>query len=412
MPWQRIRLAIFSAAAALAAITAAIDAFSGQSAPAGFVLREPLTAEGPAESRQAAGLPPCPGSAVQRPLSESYFCSQFLDNSDVSSVHAATLAELPGGGIGAWWYGGTEEGARDVSIYFSRYSHETGTFSAATVVATREQLSSQLGRYIKKLGNPAAVLDQNERLWLFFVSVSVGGWAGSALNFMVSDDGGGTWSPAKRLVTSPFFNISTLVRSPPVPLDSGELMIPVYHEFIGKFSEILVIGSDGSVKDKRRITWGSDAVQPSLAPLSSGQAAIVMRSKSDTKPFVHFSSTEDGGQSFHPVRTIDLPSADNAVTAAKFGQDRIWIVYNRDTAGRRALSIAVSAADGTGTRRIADLENALDHPGWREFSYPAVITDRRGLHHAAWTHDRKQIRHAVFSNGWLTGRPEAGPVTP
>jgi predicted neuraminidase len=47
------------------------------------------------------------------------------------------------------------------------------------------------------------------------VSVSYGGWSGSAINQLVSDDGGHTWPGARRLILSPLFNLSTLVRNQP-----------------------------------------------------------------------------------------------------------------------------------------------------------------------------------------------------
>ncbi len=417
--YRGIKLTAVSLVFASALIDPAADVMRLQPAPAEFI----LLAAGPlntwnklSDSAAAASappaLPPCPAATRKPADSESYFCSQLLDNGGAPSVHAATLASLPGGGIGVWWYGGSREGAKDVSIYFARYSHESGEFSPARVVVTREQLSSQLGRHIKKLGNPAAVLDQSGRIWLFFVSVSVGGWAGSALNVIVSEDGGGTWSPAKRLVTSPFFNVSTLARAAPVPLASGELMIPAYHEFIGKFSEILIVSGEGEVKDKRRVTWGRRAVQPWLVPRSASGGTVFMRSKSDREPFVHSSSTEDSGMTFQPARTMDLPNADNSVAAARLGGDGFWIVYNSDKNGRRALAIAAASADGSDAQWITDLENALDDPGKHEFSYPSVITDYRGLHHVAWTHNRKHIKHAVFTHDWLFARVNQGRETP
>ena len=39
-----------------------------------------------------------------------------------------------------------------------------------------------VNRYIRKLGNPVVTRDAAGRIWLFYVSVSVGGWSGSAIN--------------------------------------------------------------------------------------------------------------------------------------------------------------------------------------------------------------------------------------
>ena len=375
----------------------AVDLFSA--APAsGFVIgntgvRNTAAAAG---SANAAG-----GSATS-------YREQLLDAAGQDSVHAATLANLPGGDVGVWWYGGSREGAKDVQIWFARYDHRSGEFSPVRSVMSRHQLSTQLGRYIKKLGNPAAVLDSNGRLWLFFVSVSVGGWAGSSVNFIVSDDGGETWSPARRLATSPFFNVSTLVRTPPVLLESGALAVPIYHGFIGRFAEILIVEPDGTVRNKHRLTWGRDAIQPSLAPVSRDRGAVFMRYAGDPPLRMLYSATGDSGRNFSRPRKLDLPNADNSVAAGALPDGSgIWIVYNSSETGREVLSIAVADNDVSEAVRAFDLVS-----GEGEFSYPAIVTDAQGQHHVAWTHQRRNIKHAVFNDAWLFNTVRAQPAAP
>ena len=43
-------------------------------------------------------------------------------------------------------------------------------------------------------------------------------------------------------MTSPFVNVSTLVRSNPFRYADGSIGLPAYHEFIGKFAELIRIG--------------------------------------------------------------------------------------------------------------------------------------------------------------------------
>ena len=333
---------------------------------------------------------------------------QLLDSAQQNSVHAVTLANLPGGDVGAWWFGGSREGGRDVKIWFARYDHQSGEFSSARSVMSRHQLSAQLGRYIKKLGNPAAVLDSNGRLWLFFVSVSVGGWATSSVNYITSDDGGETWATARRLVTSPFFNVSTLVRTPPILLENGDLAVPIYHEFIGKFAEILIVEPDGTVQNKHRLTWGRNALQPSFVPISQDRGAVFMRYAGAPPMRMLYSSTEDGGRRFSRPRKLDLPNADNSVAASSLpGGNGIWIVYNSSESSREVLSIAVANNNVSEVVRKYDLESEKG-----EFSYPAIVTDAQGLHHVAWTHNRQNIKHAVFNDAWLFNTIWAQPAAP
>ena len=56
------------------------------------------------------------------------------------------------------------------------------------VLATRESTESATQKHIRKMGNPVIAMAPDNRLWLFYVSVSIGGWAGSAINAMYSDD--------------------------------------------------------------------------------------------------------------------------------------------------------------------------------------------------------------------------------
>ncbi len=349
------------------------------------------------------------GQAVMTGDAGMRYHEQLLDPAGQASVHAATLANLPGGDVGAWWYGGSREGGKDVNIWFARLDQQTGRFSPAVSVMSRELLAAQTGRHIRKLGNPAAVLDGDGRVWLFFVSVSIGGWAGSAINFMISEDGAETWSPARRLVTSPFFNISTLVRTSPVLLQDGGLAIPAYHEFIGKFAEILIVDQDGTVRDKKRLTWGRDALQPALVPISASTAAVLMRYAGEAPMRMLRSSTTDGGRTFDRARRSALPNADSSIAGGPLpGGAGIWVVYNNSESGRDVLSIA-AASD---SRQDMVWLHDLDRGGEGEASYPSVLTDSRGQHHVVWTHDRQHIKHAVFNDPWLLDKARKLPADP
>ena len=379
--------AIGSLLVLVAAVGHASSVFSGKPAP-GFVIE---SVEAGSDGARAKLMETVGNPSVS-------YSDRLLDSAGQNAVHAATLANLPNGNVGAWWFGGSREGGKDVEIWFAEYDQQSRGFSSARSIMSRHQLAVQLDRYIKKLGSPAAVLDGNGRVWLFFVSVSVGGWATSAVNYVTSDDGGKTWSPARRLVTSPFFNVSTLVRTPPVLLQDGSLALPVYHEFIGKFAEILILGPDGTVLNKKRLTWGRDALQPVLVPISRDSAVVLMRYAGDPPMRMLHSSTDDRGRTFASSRRLSLPNADNSVVASTLPEGGgIWIVYNSSEHSREVLSIAVANGDVSEVARVHDLDSSKGG----EFSYPATVTDVHGRHHVAWTHNRKNIKHAVFNDAWL-----------
>ena len=74
--------------------------------------------------------------------------------------------------------------------------------------------------------------DSDGRLWLIYVTVSIGGWSGSSLNVTMSEDEGRTWTRSRRLTLSPFLNLSELVKNAPVALTDGGSAVPIYHEFV------------------------------------------------------------------------------------------------------------------------------------------------------------------------------------
>ena len=78
--------------------------------------------------------------------------THILDAAGQPTVHSATLANLPEGGVGAWWYGGGREGGKDVAVWSSRFDPEADRWTPAETVMTRELLASQQGRCIEKLG--------------------------------------------------------------------------------------------------------------------------------------------------------------------------------------------------------------------------------------------------------------------
>ena len=157
------------------------------------------------------------------------------------------------GKLSAFWFAGSREGGRDVEIHSANFSSEEHRWSAEKAVVTRLTVQSDLHRYIRRLGNPVAARDGNGKLWLFFVSTSIGGWSTSAVNMMTSIDEGRTWSPVRRLITGPFLNISTLVKSVPFFYRDGSLGLPVYHELFAKYGEILRLDSTGRVIEKQRL---------------------------------------------------------------------------------------------------------------------------------------------------------------
>jgi predicted neuraminidase len=346
--------------------------------------------------------PRAPAASVStKPL----FRSELLPNTTTQSVHAATAAELADGGLRAFWYGGTREGASDVAIYTSAYPDRDGTWEPERALARREAVQRDLYRYVRKLGNPVAGRDQRGRMWLFFVSVSVGGWAGSAINAIVSDDEGRTWSPPRRLITSPFLNLSTLVKGPLVLLADGTMALPVYHEMIGKFGELLRLDSEGRVIGKTRLSWGTSSLQPVVVPRSETEAVAFMRYAGDPPGRVLMVRTSDAGAHWTAPEKTALPNPNSAVGGALLAGGPLILAFNDAESNREGLDIALSTDFGASWRvaRSLESESQLPRAPVAEYSYPWVMQDRAGNVHVLYTWGRSRIKHVMFNQAWLEG---------
>lgn len=367
-------------------------------------------------------------------------------------AHAASLIETRDGRVRAFWYSGSREGARDVEIRSAVLDPRSGRWSAERAVATREATQRSLRRFVSKLGNPVAARGADGKLWLFYVTVSVGGWAGSSITAVFSEDEGETWSAARRLVTSPFLNLSTLVKGPPFLYADGSLGLPVYHEFIGKFGEILRLDPSGAVLDKGRLSGGRGSLQPVVLVKSSREALALMRYAGSEAPNrVIVASTRDAGEHWTLPEKSALSNPNSAISGVVLHDGALLLALNDVEHDRDALSLAISRDGGarwSTARTVEDQRAALTAPLAEsryanivaalakesgaapaeaaamaesarlrsckagrcafEFSYPYLIQTEDGDIHLAYTWNSSFIKHVRFNRAWLErGRDKA-----
>jgi predicted neuraminidase len=343
----------------------------------------------------AAGFAVKPSSGpIQTPDGFTIDGPRHASSGSTPSVHSATAVEIGGGKILALWYGGSREGGRDVAIFKAVFDPESGRWSEDERVTTREETSSDLRRYVKKLGNPVVARDSRGRLWLFYVSVSLGGWSGSAINFRISEDEGTTWSRAARLVTSPFLNLSTLVKGPAVLCEDGTLALPVYHELIGKFGELLRITPRGEVLDKVRLSRGRSSLQPIVVPFGPKDAVAFLRRSGSSPARILSAETGDGGLTWTRMHPTSLANPDAAVAALVLdGDGPLLVAYNDSETDRSSLELAVSDDHGRSFRAPSVLEAAPRMEPAAELSYPWILQGSNGDVHLLYSWNRRRILH-------------------
>ena len=335
--------------------------------------------------------------------SEPVLEEAFISGDLTREVHSATALELDNGDIRVFWYGGKREGSKDTSIYSRVLNRADNSWSDIREIITRQAVTRDTRRYIRKLGNPVA-LARGDEIWLFFVSVSVGGWAGSSINLSVSADSGTTWGPARRLISSPFMNISTLVRNAPLLAENGNAILPAYHEFLGKFAELLQLDSSGTVTGKYRISHGREAIQPTLLAVDATHAMAFMRNTSASQAGkLWFSRSQDSLASWTPLEALALPNPDAAVTAVQLNTaDELLLVFNNHPTERDDISMAYRSGDTVAWQLVHQFEKKSgtkkEH---NPFSYPFLLQTHDGNFHLFYTWKRKHIKHIYFNRAAL-----------
>lgn len=350
------------------------------------------------------------------------------------SVHAPALVELSDGRLAAAWFTGSREGARDVRIVLSVRDSLDG-WSAPRPIANREQTTRDTRRNVRKLGNPV-LYHQDGILHLFYVSASMGGWAGSSINYRRSLDEGEHWTPAVKLVTSPFLNISTLVRTPPLPLQDGTFALPVYHELITKHGEWLHLTAQGRVLGKTRMALPRATLQPTVVALDHQRALALLRDSGPGEGHVQVSTTSDAGQHWQAAPPLTLTNPNSSLAMLRLHDGRLLLAANPGE-GRHILELWLShdqgqswqimqqvdgpeprfapdasllqAASQTPHDKLFPLPDASDaHPSGSgpaqtdETSYPALLQTRDGQIVLAYTWHRERIRVLTFNLAWLT----------
>jgi predicted neuraminidase len=356
-------------------------------------------------------------------------------------THAASLVELGDGSVRAFWFAGSQEGASDVEIRSAIYDNNEDSWGPEQTVVTRPETQHGLMRYVKKLGNPVAYRGADGTLHLYYVTVSLGGWAGSSITTVTSNDDGASWSAPRRLITSPFMNISTLVKGTPIEFSDGQMGLPIYHEFIGKFGELLRIDQSGDVVDKIRLSHGKQSLQPIVLIQSPDEAITLMRYAGEPPKRVWATTTSDAGAHWTATRKTSLANPDSAISGVTLPDGTLLVVANDSERGRNTLSLLASTDRGDGwttlfrleqqpaelttpdryAQTLADLasktESGLaDAYGYAksaqrtkcessgcgfEFSYPYLIRTRNGDFHLVYTWNRSFIKHVRFNLAWL-----------
>jgi predicted neuraminidase len=369
----------------------------------------------------------------------------FLPTTTVQ-VHAANLMTLRNGDLGCVWFGGTQEGVPDISIWFSRLATGGDMWSAPVQLSDDPTRSEQ---------NPILFPAPTGELWLLFTSQHAGDQDSAEVRLRRSDDDGATWGPVETLFPATEHG-GVFVRQPVVVLPGGRWLLPVFHcvtipgrRWVGDADTSAVMISDDSGASWREVAVpdSTGCVHMVIVPVTDGLTAFYRSRWADA---VYQSWSHDEGETWSAPVPTDLPNNNSSIQAAALDDGRIAMVLNpiRAEAGtarrlslydeidddglaasqersdaplpddgerhafwgtpRAPMTLTISADGGRSWPIRRDLEtgdgycltNNSREGLNRELSYPTVHQGPDGMLHVAFTYHRLAIEHVVVDPSW------------
>ena len=367
--------------------------------------------------------------------------------------HAANLMPLPNGDLGCVWFGGTQEGIADISIYFSRLTPGAAAWTAPVKLSEDPTRSEQ---------NPILFPAPDGKLWLIWTAQKSGNQDTAIVRYRISEDSGINWGEIGTL----FEQAGTFVRQPVVVLDGGEWLIPVFYcrtdpgeKWVGDHdvSAVMISADQGKTWREHAVPESLGCVHMNVEKLSDGSLFALFRSRWADN--IYSSRSLDGGRTWSPPQPTELPNNNSSIQFTRLANGHLALVFNDISsaqASERRVSLydeiedeesvpkevapknaaPVSAAPKTksgktafwGTPR-APMTLAISEDGgktWphkrnietgdgycmsnnsakqvnRELSYPSIKQGADGALHIAYTHFRQTIRYVRVAEAWVKG---------
>ncbi|EXF79201.1 glycosyl hydrolase [Colletotrichum fioriniae PJ7] len=346
--------------------------------------------------------------------------------------HASNLLQLPNKTLLCAWFGGSQEGLPDISIWLSRQEPGATSWSAP------EKISSDTNRSCQ---NPVLFrAPKTGDIWLFHTSQDAGNQDGAIVMARTSSDNGKTWSSPRY----PLKDVNgAFVRQPLVVLGDDTWVLPVFHcrstpgqRWIGNNDISAVFHS----KDEGQ-TWTENVVPDSIGSVHMN----IIAPKSQNSEYVAFfrsrwadnvyRSTSPDGLNWAPPKPTSLPNPNSGICAARLPSGNLAIVFNRSAAEpdmakreglydditpkddkrpnqasvngknaiwgtpRKTLTVAMSSDDGlTWKEKVLEegdgfcmTNNSIEKTN-RELSYPSIFVEAERVH-VAFTFHRQYIKY-------------------
>ena len=299
----------------------------------------------------------------------------IFEKAPFPSCHASTLVEQEPGMLLAAWFGGKDEGAKDVQIWSSTFDGKK--WGELTVLGTEPG---------QPCWNPVLFKTAKGTLCLWYkAGPKPDNWTGLV---RTSTDRGKTWSKPE-MMPAGFFGP---VRAKPMQLANGTILAGTSVESYRNWTPFVDRSTDDGKTWRRSNGFGVlekfGQIQPTLFEAKDGRIVALTRSRNPRA--ICRAESKDGGETFSPAEEMTLPNPSAGIDVAKTKAGDVFLIYNPTAVLRTPLSLARSTDDGKTWKKVADLEA---EPG--EYSLPG--NDRvRGrnsgdhLHLEAHAHQARQ----------------------
>ncbi len=353
--------------------------------------------------------------------------------------HASNLIALDNGDVLCAWFGGTQEGVPDISVYLSRLARGSSTWTEPVRLSDDPTRSEQ---------NPVLFEAPDGKLWLIYTAQLSGHQNTSIVRRGISADNGHTWGPIETLFDKP----GTFVRQPIVVAADGAWLCPVFLCRVGPgerwsgnddISVVMRSTDNGTTWTEHEVPGSIGCVHMNIQRLNHG--SIVAMDRSLWADNIYLSRSSDGTTWTEP-QPIELPNNNSSIQFVALANGHLALVFNNSSAAqsteRRAslyddiedsedsgtlvtqaastrgtafwgaprapMTLAISTDGGRTWPISRNLEvgdgycmtnNSTDKLN-REFSYPSITQSADGKLHIAYTYFRQRIKYVSVTEDW------------
>ncbi|WP_154955495.1 sialidase family protein [Klebsiella grimontii] len=353
--------------------------------------------------------------------------------------HAANLLPLPDGSLMCVWFGGTQEGVADISVWGSRLLPGSRQWSEAVKLSNDASRSEQ---------NPVLFLAPDNVLWLLWTAQISGNQDTAIVCYRQSTDLGQSWGDIATLLDKP----GTFIRQPVTVLDNGNWLLPVFYcrtqpgeKWVGNddISAVKISADKGKTWRDVEVPQSLGCVHMNITALPGGTLVALFRSRWADN--IYYSQSVDNGESWSVPEPTELPNNNSSIQVTTLASGELALVFNHMsaagalerraslydeiddgdnsrkepevTSGRSAfwgaprapMTVAISADGGKTWSWQRNLDegdgycmtnNSLDKRN-REFSYPSIKQGADGTLHIAYTWFRQAIKYVHITPEWV-----------